>query len=89
MEWDEYHRPQYPLAGIPVSELIAALAVVAAAVPGEGEEARVMRMDTRREGYLLIQTGRLSGLRAGSGQYFLLHHTAAGWVVVKEVAWRA
>ncbi|OWK38493.1 hypothetical protein [Fimbriiglobus ruber] len=89
MDWNEYRRPQYPLLGIPVSELTAALAVVAATVPGIGEETRILRMDTRREGYLFVETGRFSGIRAGGGHDILLHRTEDGWVVVNEGSWRA
>ena len=89
MNLEDYRHPQYPLPGIPVSALVAALAVVATAVPGATEETRVLRLDTRREGYLFVETGQFSGMRAGCGQHVLLHRTHDGWAVVEVSSWRA
>jgi hypothetical protein len=82
VDFEAYHRPQYPLAGLPVAELAAALAALPA-------DARVLRLDTRHDGWLFVETGRLSGTRAGSGQQFLLRRTRDGWVVAEVGSWRA
>jgi hypothetical protein len=89
MNLEEYRRPQYPVHGVPVSELAAALAVVAAAAPAPVGETRVLQLDSRREGYLHVQTGSLLGMRAGCGKDILLMRTDDGWKVVEVSTWRA
>lgn len=89
MNLNEYARREYPILGVPVSELVAALAVVEAAAPAHYGETRVLQLDTRREGYLHIQTGSLTGMRAGGGKDVLLKRTDAGWEVIEVSTWRA
>jgi hypothetical protein len=62
------------------------LAVVATTIPGD---TRVLRLDTRSDGYLFVETGRLAGPRAGAGRQLLLRRTDAGWVVAEEASWKA
>jgi hypothetical protein len=81
-DFESYRHTQFPLAGLTVSEVTAALAVLPAG-------ALVLRLDTRRDGWLFVQTGRFAGVRAGSGQEFLLRRTVDGWVVEKAGSWRA
>ena len=82
VDFDEYRRTQFPLEGLSVFDLTAALAILPA-------EAQVLRLDTRRDGWLFVETGRLSGMRAGCGSHFLLRRDAAGWVVAEVATWKA
>lgn len=86
---DDFLRIKYPLAGIPVSDLVAALAVVAAAVPSEHGEPRVLQLDTPQDGMLHVQTGSLAGMRAGSGRHIVLRRTEHGWEIATITTWRA
>jgi len=82
VDFDAYRRTQFPLAGLSVIDLAAALAILPA-------DAQVLRLDTRRDGWLFVQAGRLSGMRAGCGSNFLLRRDAEGWVVAEVATWKA
>ena len=82
VDFETYRQTQFPLAGLSVSDLASALAILPA-------DAQVLRLDTRREGWLFVETGRLSGMRAGSGRHFLLRRAAAGWIVAEVAVWKA
>ncbi len=82
VDFEAYRLTMFPIDGLPVSELVAALALLPAG-------AQVLRLDTRRDGWLFVQTGRFSGMRAGGGQQFLLRRTASGWAVAEVGSWRA
>ena len=66
----DYDRPRYPLEGFPVDELAAAL--VAMVASPEVGQVRVLRVEARGDGHLLVQTGFQAGIRAGAGKYVLL-----------------
>ena len=78
---------QYPLDGLSVEDLTAALALVAAS-PDVGE-VRVLRIEAGHDGHLLVQTGFQAGPRAGSGRYFLLRRTETGWAIVEVSRWKS
>jgi hypothetical protein len=78
---------QYPLDGISVEDLTAALAVVAAS-PDVGE-VRVLRIEARHDSHLLVQTGFQAGPRAGSGRYILLRRTDTSWAIVEVSRWKS
>lgn len=82
VDFEAYRHTQFPLAGLSVSDLAAALAILPA-------DAQVLRLDTRRDGWLFVETGRFLGIRAGSGRHFLLRRAAAGWVVAEVAVWKA
>ena len=82
VKFESYRSTQFPLAGLSLSELAAALAVLPA-------DAQVLRLDTRRDGWLFVQTGRFMGMRAGGGHEFLLRRTPDGWVVAEVGTWRS
>lgn len=87
MDLSEHDSRRYLLEGVSVEELAAALAVMAAS-PEVGQ-ARVLRVEDRGDGRLLVQTGFLAGIRAGAGKSVLLRRAAAGWSVAEVSRWKA
>ncbi len=82
VNFQTYQRTQFPLVGVSIPELIAALALLPA-------NAQIIQLETRRSGWLFVETGRYTGMRAGGGKHYLLQRTPNGWVVAEETTWRA
>lgn len=80
-------RWRYPIDGVSVEDLSAALAAVAAS-PDVGE-ARVLRIEAGHDGHLLVQTGFQAGPRAGSGSYILLRRNETGWAIIEVSRWKS
>ena len=66
MDMVDFMRPKYPIEGIPVDDLAAALSVMKAS-PDVGD-VRVLRIEAMHDGHLLVQTGFQAAIRAGSGK---------------------
>lgn len=84
---EEFMRPRYPLNGVSIDDVAAALAVVAAS-PDIGQ-ARILQIEAVRDDHLLVRTGFLAGIRAGGGRCVLLRRTETSWTVVEVSRWKS
>jgi hypothetical protein len=83
----DFLRPRFPLVGVGISDLVAALTLLASA--NEVGKKQILKVEARQDGHLLIQTGKLLGQRAGCGQEVLLRQSPNGWQIVEVGHWRA
>jgi len=83
----EFMRPKFPIVGISTADIVTALAVVDSSP--EVTEKRVLMVEVRQDGHLLVQTGMQSKTLAGSGKMILLRHTDTGWEIVEVTTWRS
>ena len=87
MGLEDFMRPQFPLVGLPIADLTAALAHLE--LDPEVDVTRILKGEARHDGHLLVQTGVQSGSRAGAGKCILLRRTDHGWTVMEVGSWRS
>jgi hypothetical protein len=87
MSLADLEKPRYPLEGVPIDDLATALSALAA-TPELGQ-AKVLRIEARQDGHLVVQTGFMGAPRAGGGKYLFLRRSETGWVVAEISPWKS
>lgn len=83
----EDFRGQRPLVGVPIEDLAAAVAALPARP--DFSEARIIQIEGRPKGHLVVKTGHGQGARFGGGKLVLMRRTGAGRDFVEVGLWRS
>lgn len=89
MPLDPEFIPQYPLQGISISDLAAALPVIEEHGRSHPVPARVLQLEVHNNGQLWVRTGTQSCKLSGGGMTLLLAPSANGWKVIEKGPWHS
>jgi hypothetical protein len=78
-------HPGLPIVGLPVSQLVQALAAIESAK--SPADKRVMSVRVQKDGSLLVNTGEQVGPLAGGGNILVLKRMEGRWVMTHQGEW--